>query len=134
MTDNPTRDEIEARLAAVDARGQALAAQLTAKMDVAASELHGQIVALTARVEALSAQNRGTKSTIFVTGLLVVVVLIGALVYGSQLFGVGISANDVVEKAAERAAAAAVAAEPESMPSLSGLAPSGDVPLRRSRH
>ncbi|MEN9717232.1 MAG: hypothetical protein RIQ99_110 [Pseudomonadota bacterium] len=94
----PTREEIDAKIAASEVRTDTKFAELLRHID-------GQ----TAKLESVERSTAGVKTTVIVTGIGTVIGLaalgVAILARGDTLFGLGLSVSDAAEQAARRVAA-----------------------------
>lgn len=81
----PTREEIDAKIAAAEAR-----------TDTKFAQLFGEVRHIQQSVS-------GTKTTIIITGIAVLGVLVAILGYGQQWLGLGLNISDVAQKSATSA-------------------------------
>jgi type IV secretory pathway TrbD component len=107
MSDTPSRAEIEAQIAASEARsatGQTAllgemrtsSAELRGEMRAGFAELRGEIAKIATRLDTVERTVGGTKTTVIATGIASVAVIIAVLTYGQTWFGIGVSARDVI--------------------------------------
>jgi hypothetical protein len=107
MPDDPTRTEIEAQIAASEARAstrlaEALGEMRTGFADVRTgfAELRGEMregfARTNERLDAVERSTGGIKTTVIGTGIAVVAIVIAVLAYGQTWFGIGISSRDVI--------------------------------------
>jgi hypothetical protein len=115
--DAPNRPEIEAQIAASEARGSTRLAEALGEMRVGFAdvrtgfaevrtgfaevrtefaEVRASIATLASRLEAVEKSTAGIKPTVIGTGIAVVAVVISVLAYGQTWFGLGISSRDVI--------------------------------------
>jgi hypothetical protein len=116
--DTPSRPEIEAQIAASEARGSTRLAEALGEMrtgladtrgemrtgfaDVRAAfaELRGEMregfARTNERLDAVEKSTGGIKTTVIGTGIAVVAIVIAVLAYGQTWFGIGISSRDVI--------------------------------------
>lgn len=105
MSDAPTRDEIDAKLALVDARTDTKFAETLGEMRAGFAELRGDLKALDAKVSALPSKFTFV-STVLGTGIAIAAIVLAVLAFGGQMFGQGFSADAIASKAAMDAVAA----------------------------
>lgn len=116
----PTREEIDAKIAASEARadtkftevlrhidGQTATleksiAGLDARLDGRAGTFEKEIAVLGTRMEAVERSTSGIKTTVIGTGVALAALIVGVLAFGDQLFGLGLSASDIAERAAQK--------------------------------
>lgn len=95
----PTRDELEAKLAASEARGEAAFTKAFSDVKVELAGLRGDIRELKA--------SSASKGTVISTGIAIFLgmaaLLATFLAYGAQTFSVGLDSSAVAQQAAERA-------------------------------
>jgi len=103
MNDVPTRQEVAAQLAAVEAHTDTKFAQLIGEMRTGFAALNGRIDGLSGRVDGLSGRLdaversvSGIKITVIVTAIAAVAVVVAVLGYGQTWFGLGIGTRDIV--------------------------------------
>jgi hypothetical protein len=99
MSDQPTRDEITAHLAAVEARTDAKIAQAIGEVRTGFATLDGRFVTISSRLDGLERTASGAKTTTIVTGIAVVGVLVAILAYGQTWFGIGVASRDTIKAA-----------------------------------
>jgi hypothetical protein len=107
---DPSREEIDAKIAAAEARTDTKFARLEGKLDLVLAE------ASAARQEASIArdnarqESRGTRATIIGTGLATVLalgaLLMSVMTYGDAIFSRGMSVRDAVKAVVQEQAAA----------------------------
>jgi hypothetical protein len=94
---DPTREEIQAQIAASEARGDTRNVRLEGKLDTISATILGKIGELSAQV----AEQRRDRNLIIGT-IVVAAIAVGGLVvsmatYGDALFGRGMNVRDVVQ-------------------------------------
>lgn len=114
-----TPGEIDAKIAASEARSAEKFAELRGDMNTRSADILGSISALradlsgqmqtiNARVEAVEKSTAGLRGTVvgtvFGTGVGVVAILIGILALAYQMFGLGLDADSVADEAGRAAA------------------------------
>lgn len=129
--DNITRRELDANREADAAKTDVKFERLIGEMRVMHSEirgdisrteakLSGEIGALNARVGGVEKYTAGTKTTIIaaVVGsfLGILAIMLAAINYGSDMFGVGLNAGDVADRAAKTAIERIQKEQPMSFP------------------
>jgi len=98
-----SREEIDAKIAVSEARGDTKFAELLGEIKAMRADITGQFGVLTARVEHVERSTSGLKAIIVGTGIAAVGVVIAVLAFGDQLFGLGIGASDIANAAAQKA-------------------------------
>jgi hypothetical protein len=96
MADHPTHVELDAKLAAAEARSDVKFAQLIGKIETSNAELKGEFKAVATRLEGLEKSTSGVKATIIGAALGTIAIVIGILTFGQQWFGIGMTARDIV--------------------------------------
>jgi hypothetical protein len=99
MSGTPPREEIDAKLALVESRGDTKFAQVLGEMRTGFAAIDGKFVALNTRLDGLERSASGTKATIILTGIGAVAIVIGVLAYGQTWFGIGVATRDTVKSA-----------------------------------
>jgi hypothetical protein len=115
MADNPTRDEIQDKIAASEARTEARVARLEGRIDTLVATIGGRIDVLGSKIDALGdkasaaqADSRETRSEIsesrrWVIGAIIVVgvalagLIVAMATYGDAMFGRGMNVRDLVQ-------------------------------------
>jgi hypothetical protein len=126
MASEPTREEIDAKLAAADARNDARFERVIGEMRTSQAQLKGEIAASLAGLQnelrgdfaALKASSAG-KLTVILTGVsttlamlaIIIAVIFGLVSSGQQLFGLGSSTREIAATAAKEAALQVIAAQ-----------------------
>jgi hypothetical protein len=128
---NPTREEIEAQIAAAEARGDTKIARLEGKIDSLAATIGGRFDALSAemritreennrelgRVRSESRETRWVLATIIIgAAFAVVAIVVGLATYGDALFGRGMGVRDVVQSMIKSQAPAAISSPATTPP------------------
>ncbi len=88
--EEPTMSEVDAKIAAAEAR-----------TDTKFAELLGELKLLNQRMEHVERSTSGMRSTVVGTGIGVVAVVIAVMAYGAQWFGLGMDAQQVAERAVQ---------------------------------
>ena len=99
MTEPPTREEITAQLAAVEARGDTKLERVLGEMRTGFATIDGKFAALNTRLDGLNRSTSGTKTTVILTGIAIAGVIVAILAYGQAWFGLGMSTRDTVKSA-----------------------------------
>jgi hypothetical protein len=101
---SPTREEMDAKIAASEARGRTDIVRFEGKLETLAATLSGKMDAVQTSIRDADAYNRGTRSVIIASmfalaGLIVAIaaLLVGMITYGDALFGRGMNVRDVVQ-------------------------------------
>lgn len=122
MSEPPSREEIEAKIAAVEARTDTKFERLIGGIEKNTSALMAEIgkhsLHINARLDAVEKSTGGVKATIIVTAVAVLALLVGILGYGQQWFGIGVTTRDIIR------ATVAEMGEKASKPSAQPLTPS----------
>lgn len=90
MSDSPSREEIAARLEAMEARSDTKFAQFL-------GEMRTGFAVIDTRLNSLERSTAGTKMTIIGTGIGAVAVIVAVLAYGQTWFGIGVSNRDTIK-------------------------------------
>lgn len=97
-----SREEIDAKLAAIEARSDTRFEQMLGEMRTANAELRGEMKALGAGIA-----NAATTTTVIWTGVgtffALAALLVGVLAFGAQSASIGMSISDVAQRAADEA-------------------------------
>jgi hypothetical protein len=125
-----TREEIDAKIAASEARGDVRFVELKAHIDAQGAAIAKEVAVMSTRLGGVEGYVSGLKSTVIITGVSiffgVAALLVAVLAYGGQWFGLGLDTSQVVDQAADRAIARyaekAAAAAPVVIPTVT---PSG---------
>lgn len=80
-----SREEIDAKLDAAEAR-----------TDVKFAQLMGELGKINVRLDGVERSTSGTKATIIGTGIAAVALVVGILAFGQQWFGIGLTTRDIV--------------------------------------
>lgn len=104
MADTPSRPEIEAQIAASEARGSTRLAEALGEMRTGFAEMRGEVregfARTNERLDAVERSTGGIKTTVITTvigtGIAVVAIVIAVLTYGQTWFGIGISEREVI--------------------------------------
>ncbi len=115
MADNPTREEMQDKIAASEARTEARVARLEGKIDTLVATIGGRIDVLGSKIDALGdkasaaqADSRETRSaisesrrwvigTIIVVGVALAGLIVTMATYGDAMFGRGMNVRDLVQ-------------------------------------
>lgn len=101
----PKVSEIDAKIAAAEARTDTKFAELMGELKLLRSDLSGDFKAIEARIAHVETSTSGIKSTVVTTGIVTAVAVLGLVVaifgWGSQMFGVGMTADSVAKQAAQ---------------------------------
>jgi hypothetical protein len=92
-----TREEIQAQIAASEARGDTRVARLEGKIDTAVATLSGKLDALSDKISADHAYHRGTRWIIIGLALALAALVVTMATYGDAMFGRGMDVRDVVQ-------------------------------------
>jgi hypothetical protein len=98
---DPTREEIQAQIAASEARGHTRIARLEGKIDTLAATVVGKIDALQNDLHKSDSYNRDTR-LITIATIVAAAIAVGGLVvamatYGDAMFGRGMNVRDIVQ-------------------------------------
>lgn len=97
-----SREEIDAKIAASEARGDAKFAVLLGEVKAMRAEMSGDFKAMSAHLEGIERSTSGIKSTVIVTGL-TIAALVVAVIYGSwAVFGIGMDGRGTLESVVEK--------------------------------
>jgi hypothetical protein len=94
---DPTREEIDAKIAASEARGAIDIVRLEGKLEAFAATLSGKMDALQTSIQNAAAYNRDTRSLIIASAFALAALIVGMATYGDALFGRGMNVRDVVQ-------------------------------------
>jgi hypothetical protein len=96
-----SREEIQAHIAASEARGDTRIARLEGKIDTLAATLVGKIDALQSDIHRSDSYNRDTRLITISTVIVAAIALAGLMVtmasYGDAMFGRGMNVQDIVK-------------------------------------
>jgi hypothetical protein len=95
-----TREEVDAKIAASEARADTKFAQLFGKIDTSNAELKGELGKIAVRIAGVERSTGGLHTTIIVTAVAVVGVLVAILTFGQQWLGIGLTTRDLVHAVA----------------------------------
>lgn len=102
-----TAGEIDARVAAAEARTDTKFAQVLARIETLGAELRGDTKAVNSKLDGVVAYTAGTKSTILATAIgsviAITALILGVLAYGGDRFGAGADISGIIDEAATRA-------------------------------
>ena len=101
MDETPSRSEVEAQIAAAEAR-----------TDTKFAELRGDLRVISQTMAEVRAGQRATQVLVVGSAIAAVAVIIAALSFGATWFGLGINASDIAHKAADQALREFVAKAP----------------------
>ena len=101
MDETPSRGEVEAQIAAAEAR-----------TDTKFAELRGDLRVILQTMAEMRSGQRATQALVVGSAFAAVAVIIAALSFGATWFGLGINASDIASKAADRALREFVAKTP----------------------
>jgi hypothetical protein len=111
-SDSPTRSEIDAKIAASEARTDTKFAELLGEIKVTNAGIVGLRSEFSDMRGYARSSHHTTIGTIVATGLGIVAIVIALLTYGATWFGLGINAHDVARQAADQALREFVAKAP----------------------
>jgi len=94
---DPTREEIQAHIAASEARGETSLARLEGKLDTISATIVGKIGELSSQVGEHRRDRNLIIGTIALAAIAVMALVIGMGTYGDALFGRGMNVRDVVQ-------------------------------------
>jgi hypothetical protein len=94
---DPTREEIQAHIAASEARGETSLARLEGKLDTISATIIGKIGELSGQVGEHRRDRNLIIGTIVVAAIAVGGLVVGMATYGDALFGRGMNVRDVVQ-------------------------------------
>lgn len=94
---DPTREEIDAKIAASEARGAIDIVRLEGKLEAFAATLSGKMDALQTSIQNAAAYNRDTRSLIIASAFALAALIVGMATYGDALFGRGMNVRDMVQ-------------------------------------
>ena len=94
---DPTREEIDAKIAASEARGRIDIVRFEGKLETFAATLSGKMDALQTSTRDAAAYNRGTRSVIIASAFALAALIVGMATYGDALFGRGMNVRDLVQ-------------------------------------
>jgi hypothetical protein len=97
MSDPPSKDELTARLEAVEARTDAKTAQVLGEIRTGFVSLEGKLATLDVKVGGIERAASGTKTTIVATAIATVAAIVAILAYGQTWFGIGVTTRDTVK-------------------------------------
>lgn len=97
MSGTPQREEIDVKVATVEARADTKFAQVLREMRTGFATLDGKLVALNTRMAGLERVTAGTKTTIILTGIAIAGALVAILAYGQAWFGLGLANRDTIK-------------------------------------
>lgn len=93
--------EVDAKIAASEARTDTKFAQLMGELSTMRAEINGRLDVLGTRVEHVEKSTAGTKTTIIVTAIAAIGLTASILAYGGQWFGLGMDAQQVADRAVQ---------------------------------
>lgn len=96
MTEAPSRDEIAARLEAIEARTDAKFAEIMGELRTDLAAMKGEMGIVSAKIDAIKESTHGTKATVIGTGVAAIAIVVAILSYGQSWFGLGMGARDTV--------------------------------------
>jgi hypothetical protein len=94
---DPTREEIQAHIAASEARGETSLARLEGKLDTISATIVGKIGELSTQVGEHRRDRNLIIGTIVVAAIAVSGLVVSMATYGDALFGRGMNVRDVVQ-------------------------------------
>jgi hypothetical protein len=97
MPDNPTKDEVQAQIAASEARSETRLARLEGKIDALTATLVGKIDALSDKVSVADAYNRQSRFWIIATIVAALGLFVAFAAYTDTIFGRGMNVRDVIQ-------------------------------------
>jgi hypothetical protein len=92
-----TREEIQAQIAASEARGDTRVARLEGKIDTLTATIIGKLDAANEKMSADHEYNRTTRWVIVGLAIAIGGLMVGMATYGDAMFGRGMSVRDVVQ-------------------------------------
>jgi hypothetical protein len=93
----PTREEIDAKIAASESRTETKLARLEGKLDLVLSKLDGGRDDATAKFDSLKDDNRSIRSNQWVVGFGLAVLIVAIVALFPVFFGIGIQVKDIVD-------------------------------------
>jgi hypothetical protein len=121
---DPTREEIDAKIAASEARGRTDIVRFEGKLETFAATLSGKMDALQTSIQVAAAYNRGTRSVIIASAFALAALIVGMATYGDALFGRGMNVRDVVQAVVREQQEIQKRDSPPSVPNTGPATPS----------